>query len=68
MIHAGAPSILWGEALLTGNYIRNVRPTKRLDGKTPYEKAHNVEPVLKRLRVWGCDAFVHVNDHSKSKY
>src|SRR5262249_40428711 len=34
--HSGLPKNLWGEALLTANYLLNRIPTKSVDG-TPYE-------------------------------
>ena len=66
IVHANAPPRLWGEALITSSYLRNRQKLKKLNNKTPYEKVFGKAPSENRLRVWGCDAYVHnVNDGSK---
>ncbi|KAL5712445.1 chlorophyllase [Ranunculus cassubicifolius] len=44
---------MWGEALLTSNYILNKIPHK-VTGKTPYELWSGNVPSYKYLKVWGC--------------
>ena len=50
---------MWGEALLTSNYILNKIPHK-VTGKTPYELWSGDVPSYKYLKVWGCLAKVAV--------
>ncbi|KAL1225865.1 Retrovirus-related Pol polyprotein from transposon TNT 1-94 [Cardamine amara subsp. amara] len=56
---SGLPQNLWGEALLTTNYILNKIPHK-VTGKTPYELWTGNVPSYKYLKVWGCLAKVAV--------
>ena len=50
---------MWGEALLTTNYILNKIPHK-VTVKTPYELWKGNLPSYKYLKVWGCLAKVAV--------
>ena len=59
LISSGLPQNLWGEALLSANYILNRLPHKKLD-KTPYELWKGRSPSYKYLKVWGCLAKVMV--------
>ena len=59
LISLGLPQNLWGEALLSTNYILNKLPHKKLD-KTPYSLWKGLSPSYKYLKVWGCLAKVMV--------
>ena len=59
LISSGLPQNLWGEALLSENYILNRLPHNKLD-KTPYELWKGRSPSYKYLKVWGCLAKVMV--------
>ena len=59
LISSGLPHNLWGEAILTANYLLNKVPRKEKD-KTPYELWKGRIPSYKYLRVWGCLAKVVV--------
>ena len=59
LISLGLPQNLWGEALLSANYILNKLPHKKLD-KTPYSLWKGQSPSYKYLKVWGCLAKVMV--------
>ncbi|GAB2278393.1 hypothetical protein Dimus_039287 [Dionaea muscipula] len=59
LISFGLPQNMWGEAILTDNYILNKVPRKRID-KTPYELWHGRKPSYDYLRMWGCLAKVAV--------
>ena len=59
LISLGLLQNLWGEALLSANYILNRLPHKKLD-KTPYELWKGQSPSYKYLKVWGCLAKVMV--------
>ncbi|KAJ9544786.1 hypothetical protein OSB04_024493 [Centaurea solstitialis] len=57
LLSSGLPPFMWGEAVLSANYILNKVPRKTLD-KTPYELWMGRKPSYKYLRVWGCLAKV----------
>ena len=65
LLHAKAPTQLWGEALITGNYLHNRTSLKALGGKTPYELVYHLKPATHHLRVWGCDTLVLVTKRGK---
>ncbi|CAB0018378.1 unnamed protein product, partial [Nesidiocoris tenuis] len=37
MVQAKLPPSFWGEAIYTANYIRNRRPSRGIDGETPFK-------------------------------
>ena len=50
---------LWGEAILTVNYLRNVSPcSANSGGKTPHEVWKEKKFNVSNLRPFGCDAWV----------
>jgi len=53
LLSLGLPHNLWGEAVLTANYILNKIPHKKV-GKTPYELWNGKLPSYNFLKVWGC--------------
>ena len=59
LISSGLPQNLWGESILTANYLLNKLPHKKLE-KTPYELWKGKSPSYKYLKVWGCLAKVMV--------
>uniref|UniRef100_A0A2N9FGP9 Integrase catalytic domain-containing protein n=1 Tax=Fagus sylvatica TaxID=28930 RepID=A0A2N9FGP9_FAGSY len=66
LISSGLPQNLWGEAILSANYILNKLPQKKLD-KTPYELWKGRTPSYQFLKVWGCLAKVAVPIPKKVK-
>ena len=48
------------EAVDTACYLVNWSPSSALDDKTPQEVWTRKKPSLSHLRVFGCDAYVHV--------
>ena len=50
---SGLPRNLWGEAVLTANFILN-RVPHRKSQQTPYDKWKGRMPNLNYLKVWGC--------------
>lgn len=61
MIHASHINIrFWGEAIMCATYVLNRTGTRTLDNKTPFEAWHKVKPSVSHLRIFGCDAYVHV--------
>eukprot|EP00794_Sanderia_malayensis_P014955 gene14955-biopygen12465 len=67
MHHAKLPMMFWAEAVSTAVYIRNRCPTSALKEKTPYESWLKEKPSVKHLRVFGCNAMVHIPDEKRSK-
>jgi hypothetical protein len=48
-------------------YLVNRSPSSALDDKTPQEVWTSKEPSLTHLKVFGCDAYVHVPKENRSK-
>ena len=63
---SGLPQNLWGEAVLTTNFILNRVPHRKTQ-QTPYEKWKGRMPNLNYLKVWGCLAKVAVPKPKKVK-
>ncbi|KAJ0850834.1 putative RNA-directed DNA polymerase [Helianthus annuus] len=59
LISSGVSHELWGEAILSANYLLNRIPLKKRD-ETPYELWKRKKPSYKYLKVWGCLAKVTV--------
>ena len=66
LISPGLPQNLWGEAILSANYILNKLPQKKLD-KTPYELWKGRMPSYQFLKVWECLAKMAVPIPKKVK-
>ena len=50
----------WAEEVETACYLVNSSPSSALEDKTPHEVWTGKKPSLSHLRVFGCDAYVHV--------
>ena len=57
----------WAESVSTAVYLKNCCPTKAVTGKTPYEAWFGQKPRVDHLRVFGCDAYVHVPKDERGK-
>lgn len=66
LIDAGMEKKYWGEAIRTAAFLQNRLPSRVIEG-TPYEKFYGSKPKLDRLRVFGCDAYVHIPDVKRRK-
>ena len=66
LLSSGLPNNMWGEAVLSANYVLNKIPRKKLD-KSPYELWHGRVPSYKYLKVWGCLAKVAIPAPKKVK-
>jgi hypothetical protein len=64
---AGLGQEFWAEAVGTACYLVNRSPSSALDDKTPQEVLTGKKPSLTHLKVFGCDAYVHVPKENKSK-
>lgn len=62
------PLFLWAEATNTAVYLKNRTATNVLSGSTPYEKWFGKKPTVKHLRVFGCDAYVHIAKDQRTKW
>ena len=59
LISSGVNREMWGDAILSANYLLNKIPLKNRD-ETPYELWRKRKPSYKYLKVWGCLAKVIV--------
>ena len=57
----------WVEVVSTTCYLVNRSPSLALDDKTPHEAWSGKKNSLQHLRVFGCDAYVHVSKENRSK-
>eukprot|EP00253_Pinus_taeda_P025779 PITA_25779 len=64
---AGLGQEFWAEAVDTACYLVNRSPSSALDEKTPQEVWTGKKPSLSHLRVFGCDAYVHVPKEKRTK-
>jgi hypothetical protein len=65
---ARLPNEYWAPAITAATYIRNRLPHKSLpDHGTPMEALLSIKPDVSNLRVFGCQALVHVPDQQRSK-
>lgn len=64
---AGLNIRYWGEALMTAVYLKNISPTKAVEGMVPYQAWTGEKPNLENLRIFGCCAYVHVPKRDSKK-
>ena len=62
---AGLPHGLWGEALATAAYLRNLSPNA--NDVTPYTALYGHVPDISHLRVFGSTAYAHVPKVKRNK-
>lgn len=67
LVNANLPYSFWAEALSTATFLRNRSPTKAVCGMTPHEAWTGEKPRVDGLRVFGCQAFVHVPKDERKK-
>jgi transposase InsO family protein len=58
LLSSSLPSTLWGEAVLTSNYILNRVNISASKLKTPYELFHNVKPDISSVKPFGIRCYV----------
>ena len=61
------PNRFWVDALSTATYLHNRSPTNAVQDKTPYEAWTGNKPIVSHLRIFGCDAYIHVPRDERSK-
>eukprot|EP00253_Pinus_taeda_P009658 PITA_09658 len=64
---AGLGQAFWVEAVETACYLVNRSPSSTLEDKTPQELWTSKKPSHSHLRVFGCDAYVHVPKEKRTK-
>eukprot|EP00253_Pinus_taeda_P027597 PITA_27597 len=64
---AGLGQKFWVEAVDTACDLVNKSPSSVLEDKTPQEVWIGKKPSLSHLRVFGCDAYVHVPREKRTK-
>eukprot|EP00253_Pinus_taeda_P016201 PITA_16201 len=57
----------WAEMVETACYLVNRSPSSALEDKTPQAVWTGKKPSLSHLRVFGCDAYVHVPKEKRTK-
>jgi Reverse transcriptase (RNA-dependent DNA polymerase)/GAG-pre-integrase domain/gag-polypeptide of LTR copia-type len=60
LTEANLPPSFWGFAVLAYIHAANRCSSQAHKGTTPYQLWHSKKPSVKRLRVFGCAAYVHV--------
>jgi hypothetical protein len=63
----GLGKAFWAEEVGTACYPVNISSSSVLDDKNPQEVWTSKEPSLTHIKVFGCDAYVHVPKENKSK-
>jgi hypothetical protein len=61
------PMHFWGHCLAAQVKVWNCLPTSSLPGKTPYEPWNGQNPDLSHFRVFGCQAYVFVQQDEREK-
>ena len=54
------------EVVDTTRYLVNMSPSSTLVDMTPHEVWSGKNPLVAHLKVFGCDAFVHVPEEKRS--
>eukprot|EP00795_Rhopilema_esculentum_P014459 gene14460-biopygen4243 len=69
MLHAAKlTNDFWGEAVATAVILRNRSPTKAVKDMTPYESFYGIKPDVAHLKVFGCDAYMHIPKELTKKF
>ena len=57
----------WAEALSTAAYLRNLSPTKAVEGMTQFEAFHGRKSDVKHVRAFGCVSYAHIAKDERRK-
>ena len=69
MLHdAELPYSFWAEAVATAVILRNRSPTVSVENETPYESFNGRKPDVSHLKVFGCDAYMHIPKEDRKKW
>lgn len=58
----------WAEAVHTAAYLINRTPTKSLSYKTPEEMWTGQKPDINHLKIFGCEAMIHIPKEKSKKW
>ena len=67
LLQSNLPGSFWAEAVNTANYILNRCPTRKLDGRTPYEVWYGEPPDVSYFQRFGSQVYVLDKKLGKSK-
>lgn len=65
---AALPKYLWTEAVNIAVYILNRTIPAQGEAVTPFQKWTGKKPCLSHIRIFGCEAFVHVPKQLRTKF
>lgn len=65
---ADLPNEFWAEAVQTAAFLKNRSPTVAVKDATPFEIFYNKKPNVSFLKVFGCDAYMHINKANRKKW
>lgn len=68
ILNAGLVKFFWAEAIKTAAYIINRSPTRSLLFKTPEEVWTGHKPNISNMKVFGCEAMVHLPKEKRKKW
>lgn len=68
LLNANLPKQYWADAVHTAAYVINRSPTKSLSFKTPEEMWSGQKPNVRHMRVFGCEAMVHLPQEKRKKW
>jgi hypothetical protein len=67
LIESGLPIGFWVYAILCACFVYNCTSHSSLEDITPFESWYKIKPDVNKLRVFGCDAYVHVQKEDRHK-
>jgi hypothetical protein len=65
---AHLPGSFWGDALGAFIHVLNRSPSSAVKGVTPYEAWFKHKPSVSHLRVFGCQAYAHVQKNKRKSF
>ncbi|GBP51850.1 Retrovirus-related Pol polyprotein from transposon TNT 1-94 [Eumeta japonica] len=68
ILNAGLAKFFWAEAIKTAAYSINRSPTRSLSFKTPEEVWSGHKPNVSHMKVFGCEAMVHLPKEKRKKW
>ena len=66
-LHCGLPKTFWADAISTAAFLINRGPSVPLGFKIPEEVWSGKKANLSYLKIFGCLAYVHIDDAARSK-
>ncbi|GBP53403.1 Retrovirus-related Pol polyprotein from transposon TNT 1-94 [Eumeta japonica] len=68
LINANLPKMYWAESIHTATYLINRSPTRSLKYETPEEIWTRKKPNTHHLKVFGCEAMIHLTKEKRRKW